>query len=531
MRPGALRTFVLTVCLTVAAPAASEGQSNPDHRAWLAAQLDSADRAAETGEIEAAAAAYLRVFTQIGSARLLWGRRAETPIRDRALAGLLAVERPPPMTAQVDHFLNLARRGGAGRGGRRRLIAHWTQLGLWDAKRDRALTRRLRDLRRPRRKRRPWRALAADHAEMNPLRDALNRERVLMQHAIAARDGRTPLLMPSPDVEVAESLLEFAALRRRPAEALALVAAVPVEDRPKLAWPLARVYLRMALEVDLPTLHTVAQQLLLIASAAPASFERPVDLALSRVSPWSRAVYFSAVLDAHAGSATVACASWRELVAENPHGYYGVLARARIAAACTPISPVTGTPEVLWAQYLTPGGRDVRTPRFDRPDPRPTRATLPKRTLPPTWMLAVARQESGLRSDLCSPSGACGLFQLKPGTARTVQKDLGWTDEPDLANPEVNAAIAAAFLRRLESRCGSSLLALAAYNAGPHAVARWDLGDLPGDLALELVPSARTRAYARGITVRYGLYASWLDQGALRTDLIGHTPIVILRAQ
>lgn len=522
---------LLVAGLLAGGPARAD--ETPDHRAWLAEQFDAADTAAARGDVAEAALHYRRVFDDIGTRRVLVSHRAQTAERNRALAGLIALDRMPDLPAQVEHFLDLARRGTGGRAGVRRLLAFWTARGLWDSRRDRSLTRSLRALRRPRRKRRPGRAVRTDHGAMNILRDAINRELTLTHHALAARDGRFPLPRTDPDPEVAGSLLAFAALDGR-TDGFELLEAVPEDARGSLAWPAALVFLRVAYDLDLPTLHDVAQQLLAVAAAVDVALERPVDLALSRVVPWARATYFSGVLDAAAGHLPAACQTWSELVAVDAHDYYGVLAQSRLRALCDARAEIPHTAEELWRAYLTPPlllGYDRLTQRFDRPDPRPLHAELPRGAPPVTWMLALARQESGLRSDLCSPSGACGLFQLKPGTARTVQRDLGWTADPDLADPEVNTAIAAAFLRRLEDRCGSPLVALVAYNAGPHAVARWNIGDLPGDLAVELCPDPRARAYVRGITTRYGLYSAWLDGGELRADLIGTTPSVILRAR
>lgn len=502
-----------------------------DNPAWVKGEFAKAEEATARGDVESAQEALLRVFTQVGSTRLLRGPRAERGARQRALEALWALDRGPDLPLQVDHYLTLARDRRAQ--DMRALRTHWEAAGWWETGRDRRLLRRLRGLNKPRRKRTPRPLIQAEHGAMNPLRDAINREEVLTRHALHARAGRVPLLIETTDPAVAESLLMFANLEGRVADAERLFRAVPVDHRPRLLWGLALSYARLALALDLPSVHRRAQELLAVAANAAPPVDRPIPLALSRILPWTRATFFSGLLDAHRGQRPLACATWRELVQAAPHDYYGVLARGRLAQHCEPAG-VSGSPETLWARYQRPAlpndpGFDPRTHRFDRPDPRPLLRELPRKGLPRLWMLALARQESGLRSDLCSPSGACGLFQLKPGTARNVQRDLGWSAEPNLADPAVNTAIASAFLTRLERRTGSPLVALAAYNAGPHAVARWKIGDLPGELAMELIPDPRARAYVRGITVRYGLYASWLDNGRLRQPLAGQTPRRILK--
>lgn len=80
---------------------------------------------------------------------------------------------------------------------------------------------------------------------------------------------------------------------------------------------------------------------------------------------------------------------------------------------------------------------------------------------------ALAQVESGFRSNALSPSGAMGIMQLMPATAHA----LGVTDPMD---PEANIDAGARYLREQMDRFGGDLaLALAAYNAGPSAVARY----------------------------------------------------------
>lgn len=84
----------------------------------------------------------------------------------------------------------------------------------------------------------------------------------------------------------------------------------------------------------------------------------------------------------------------------------------------------------------------------------------------PTGLLdALVAVESGYRPFAVSPAGAAGLAQLMPGTAR----DLGVTDRFDA---RANLDGGARYLRAMLDQFGTVALALAAYNAGPNAVAR-----------------------------------------------------------
>jgi soluble lytic murein transglycosylase-like protein len=87
--------------------------------------------------------------------------------------------------------------------------------------------------------------------------------------------------------------------------------------------------------------------------------------------------------------------------------------------------------------------------------------------LEPEFVRSVARIESNLRQDAISNKGAIGLMQLMPGTA-TV---LG-VDAHDAAS---NILGGAKFLRELLLKYnGDPALALAAYNAGPGAVQKYN---------------------------------------------------------
>jgi soluble lytic murein transglycosylase-like protein len=83
--------------------------------------------------------------------------------------------------------------------------------------------------------------------------------------------------------------------------------------------------------------------------------------------------------------------------------------------------------------------------------------------VPPAMLYAVAKVESNLHPDARSAAGARGLLQVMPATARSLDLD------PD--EPRSNVLAGARYLRQLLDRFDSSDLALAAYNAGPTAVA------------------------------------------------------------
>lgn len=151
----------------------------------------------------------------------------------------------------------------------------------------------------------------------------------------------------------------------------------------------------------------------------------------------------------------------------------------------------------------------------------PTPVTLPSTAVEPAIAYGIMRQESSFDPTAVSGSGAMGLMQLMPSTARRTAKQSGLPDL-NLFDPSQNMALGSFYLAGLIQQFGNCLpLAIAAYNAGPNNVANWlaengdpELGAHPGGANIidwiEEIPFAETRNYVQRVTESIVIYRALL---------------------
>ena len=135
--------------------------------------------------------------------------------------------------------------------------------------------------------------------------------------------------------------------------------------------------------------------------------------------------------------------------------------------------------------------------------------------LPPELVMAIARRESEFNHAVVSPSGAQGLMQVMPETARAMARRLAEPFEQArlTRDPAYNARLGAAYLAGLRDRFGTSVALVAAgYNAGPGRAERWlgQFGDLrrnadPVDW-VEMIPLDETRNYVMRVAEALPIY-------------------------
>lgn len=151
------------------------------------------------------------------------------------------------------------------------------------------------------------------------------------------------------------------------------------------------------------------------------------------------------------------------------------------------------------------------------------RTAAVRNDLDPELVRAVIQAESGWNVGAVSRKGAMGLMQIMPATARDLS-----LEEP--FEPRANIRAGSRYLRQMLDRFdGDVVLALAAYNAGPTAVARY--GGVPpygetvrylrrvlrlwrGEAAPEVVPAVGRASREANTELQPARPVRWREAGA-----------------
>lgn len=143
----------------------------------------------------------------------------------------------------------------------------------------------------------------------------------------------------------------------------------------------------------------------------------------------------------------------------------------------------------------------------------------PKRaTVDYSLINAVVRQESAFNPSVKSSAGAMGLMQIMPGTAAHIRHKQGKRRLPKsyVYRPDINVKLGQYYLGYLlEEFNGNLIYAIAAYNAGPGNVKKWQKRglDANGPIAfVENIPFPETKHYVKKVMSNYWAYRNKFDQ-------------------
>lgn len=128
-------------------------------------------------------------------------------------------------------------------------------------------------------------------------------------------------------------------------------------------------------------------------------------------------------------------------------------------------------------------------------------AVAEKEEVPPSLVASVILAESKYKNTAESETGALGLMQLMPDTARWVAQQMGHGNYTDrqLKEPETNIELGTWYLSYLLKEFnGDEVLALAAYNAGRGHVESW-LQEERWNGMVDTIPFPETREYVKNV--------------------------------
>lgn len=117
----------------------------------------------------------------------------------------------------------------------------------------------------------------------------------------------------------------------------------------------------------------------------------------------------------------------------------------------------------------------------------------------PALALSIAKSESGFRHEAKSRNGAVGVFQLMPSTARRLGVN------PYYLSDNIKGGLM--YYKRLYNMFGSTELALAAYNAGPGTVKKYNK---------KVPPIGQTKRFVSNIMAEYGRQKSNPDPAIIK---------------
>ncbi len=171
-------------------------------------------------------------------------------------------------------------------------------------------------------------------------------------------------------------------------------------------------------------------------------------------------------------------------------------ATARTSLAGRPLYETIRSHEESFALFIgAADGNAVRDRMQHVPFGAQIVAVAERREIDPLLVAAVAQTESAFDTLAVSPEGALGLMQMMPATAE--QFGVANVYDPS-QNLDAGASYLASLLRRFD---GDLVLALAAYNAGPGKVDRFN----------GMPPFRETRKFTEGVLRLYVAHhrAAW----------------------
>lgn len=143
----------------------------------------------------------------------------------------------------------------------------------------------------------------------------------------------------------------------------------------------------------------------------------------------------------------------------------------------------------------------------------------------PLLVAAVMREESSFNPKVISRTGAIGLMQVMPSTAKFIAdaSKMGPLSASDILDPDTNIRLGAWYIAYLWRKTGGDPLeTIAGYNAGLNAVKKWRARyPFEDDEFIESIPYTETRNYTKKVLKSYEAFRAIAAQ---RNSLLAYSP-------
>jgi soluble lytic murein transglycosylase len=129
---------------------------------------------------------------------------------------------------------------------------------------------------------------------------------------------------------------------------------------------------------------------------------------------------------------------------------------------------------------------------------------------------SIIRQESEFASEAVSYSGAVGMMQIMPNTAKMLsrQEKLKYDLDQLLEDSSYNIQLGNRYISDLVREFdGSYTRAIASYNAGPNRIKQWNKNNTTDNVLdwIELIPFKETRYYVKNVLRNVQFYRILLN--------------------
>jgi soluble lytic murein transglycosylase len=231
-----------------------------------------------------------------------------------------------------------------------------------------------------------------------------------------------------------------------------------------------------------------------VAAASP-EFRTAIVLAKAGLLDDASAMFGAAVARFRA-DAGVALLAARAATTAGDYATAAALVSTRFGAFLT--RPSRGIPDDLWRMA------------FPRAYWTEVQGAAARSAVDPLLLLSLMRRESRFVVTARSRTGALGLFQIMPYTAREIVPAAKEAAESEsLLGAPASADMAARLVKRIVTRFGGATApVVAAYNAGEDRVEDWWRAsrDVAEDLFVDSIPYGETRQYVREVLANYATY-------------------------